>query len=105
MGSLPSAGRGRLPAMAITTRLARGSLAPRIRPPTVCFRSPPPRQLVHPDGGGIAFTNPTAIVINDNAAATSYPSKIVVAGIPGAVTKVTVELDSITHTKPSDIDT
>ena len=113
MGSLTSAGRGRLTALALPQRLARGGLAPRIRPPTVCFRSPPPRKLVrrrrrrrrHPDGGGIAFTNPTAIAIFDNAAASPYPSNIVVAGIPGAVTQVTVKLNSITHTKPTDIDT
>ena len=113
MGSLMSEGRGRLPAMALTQRLARGRLPPRIRPPTVCFRSPPPPQLVrprgrrrrHPDGGGITFTNPTAITILDNGAATPYPSKIVFAGIPGAVTKVTVKLNSITHTNPTDIDT
>ncbi len=55
-------------------------------------------------GAGITFTNPTAIVINDNAAATPYPSNIVVAGMPGAVTKVTVKLNSITHTNPTDID-
>ena len=46
--------------MALPQRLARGRLAPRIRPPTVCFRSPPPRQLLRssrrrrPDGGGAA---------------------------------------------------
>ena len=98
--------------MALTQRLARGRLPPRIRPPTVCFRSPPPRQLVrrrrrrrlHPDGGGITFTNPTAIAISDNASATPYPSNIVVAGMPGAVTKVTVKLNDITHSNPTDMD-
>ena len=110
MGSLASAGRGRLPALALPQRLARGSLAPRIRPPTVCFRSPPPRQLVrrcrrrHPDGGGIAFTNPMAIAIFDNAAASPYPWNIVVAGIPGAVTKVTVKLNNLYHNYAPDMD-
>src|SRR5215470_14501431 len=83
MGSFSSRARGRLPAMALTQRLARGSLAPRIHPPTVCFRSPAPPQLLrsrlrrrHPDGGGIAFTNPTAVAINDNGRATVYPSNM-----------------------------
>ena len=31
--------------MALTTRLARGSFPPRIRQPTVCFRSPPPQLI------------------------------------------------------------
>jgi len=52
---------------------------------------------------GSNFTNPVPIVISDRsvggtpAPAAPYPSSIVVAGIQGAVTKVTVKLNNITH--------
>ena len=59
---------------------------------------------------GLNFTNPVPIVISDRsvggtpAPAAPYPSSIVVAGMQGAVTKVTVKLNNITHGFPSDLD-
>ena len=52
----------------------------------------------------MTFTNPTAIATKDNSAAAPYPSKIVVAGMPGAVSKVTVNLNDLTHGNPTNID-
>ena len=43
-------------------------------------------------------------MINDNGPAAPYPSNIMVSGMPGAVTKVTVKLNSITHGNPADIE-
>ena len=59
---------------------------------------------------GINFTNPVPIVIPDRsvggtpAPAALYPSSIVVAGMQGSVTKVTVKLNNITHGNPADLD-
>ncbi|HXI88430.1 MAG TPA: C25 family cysteine peptidase [Blastocatellia bacterium] len=50
------------------------------------------------------FSNPAAITINDNAAATPYPSTITVAGLSGVINKVTVTLTNLNHTFPDDID-
>ena len=51
------------------------------------------------------FTNMDGITINDNAAATPYPSEITIPDntIPGNVTDVTVTLYHLTHTNPDDI--
>ncbi|MBP7686751.1 MAG: DUF11 domain-containing protein [Thermoflexales bacterium] len=49
------------------------------------------------------LTNATAFTITDNAAASLYPSPIVVAG-GGMIQKVTARLLGITHTYPSDVD-
>jgi hypothetical protein len=58
--------------------------------------------------GGITFTNPTSVTINDSGThpvpASPYPSNIVVAGMPGSISKVTVKLNNITHARPGDID-
>jgi subtilisin-like proprotein convertase family protein len=54
-----------------------------------------------------SFSNPAPITIpvsGDNGPAAPYPSSIVVAGVSGAVTKVTVSLNSINHTCPPDLD-
>lgn len=52
-----------------------------------------------------SFSNAGAITINDNAAATPYPSNIAVALDPAAiVTNATVTLTGINHTFPDDID-
>src|SRR5882724_6644087 len=50
------------------------------------------------------FSNPAPITIDDNAAATPYPSTITVAGLSGVINKVTVTLTNINHTFPDDID-
>ena len=75
---------------------------------------PMPEQTVraqshHPDeslGPGIinTFTNPTLITIPSSGAGTPYPSTIEVSNIPIQVAKVTVRLNSLAHTFPSDID-
>lgn len=51
-----------------------------------------------------SFTNPALITINDNAAASPYPSVINVSGVGGTVVKTRVSLRALTHTSPSDID-
>src|ERR1019366_320120 len=50
------------------------------------------------------FANTNAIIINDNAAASPYPSFISVSGLGSTLVKATVTLTNLTHTKPSDID-
>ncbi|MBK8522074.1 MAG: hypothetical protein IPL54_14805 [Chitinophagaceae bacterium] len=65
-------------------------------------------------GGGpavpVTFSNTTPILIpagqpgTDSGPSTPYPSNIVVSGITGAVTNVTVKLNNINHTFPRDID-
>ena len=49
------------------------------------------------------FSNTAAIVINDNAAASPYPSVINVSGVGGALIKATVTLKQLTHSNPHDI--
>jgi Ca2+-binding RTX toxin-like protein len=54
------------------------------------------------------FANTSAITINDApgdgaAAATPYPSQIVVSGLSGVVTDVNVTINGLTHTFPEDI--
>lgn len=62
--------------------------------------SPP---VATPPPGGSAFTG-SAITLGDNQAGAPYPSTIAVAGLTGSIAKVTVRLDSLTHTYPDDID-
>ena len=50
------------------------------------------------------LANTTGITINDDLAATPYPSSILVSGVNGTVTKVAVRLNNMTHTYPDDID-
>jgi len=50
------------------------------------------------------YANTSGITINDNAAATPYPSTITVANSSGTVTKVTVTLANINHAYPDDVD-
>lgn len=53
--------------------------------------------------GAATFSNSAPIVINDRAAATPYPSQIVVSGL-GTITDVNVTLTGFTHGWPDDID-
>jgi len=54
---------------------------------------------------GTTFCNDqSGITINDNAAATPYPSRIFVSGLSGTITSITVDLKGLTHPFPSDID-
>ena len=50
------------------------------------------------------FSNANALLINDGAAATPYPSNIVVSDVTGVVTHVTVRLIGVTHALPEDVD-
>jgi hypothetical protein len=50
------------------------------------------------------FTNSAAILINDDAIATPYPSSISVSNLIGSVLKTTLTLTNMQHTSPHDID-
>ena len=51
-----------------------------------------------------AFSNTAPITINDNAAATPYPSTINVSGVSGTVVNTAVTWTNVSHTSPADID-
>jgi subtilisin-like proprotein convertase family protein len=50
------------------------------------------------------MTNSTSITINDNAAASPYPSAIVVSPTDGTITKVTAAIHGLTHARQNDLD-
>jgi pectate lyase/subtilisin-like proprotein convertase family protein len=50
------------------------------------------------------FTNSNAITINDNTAATPYPVNIVVSGMSGSISHITLNISGFTHTLPRDVD-
>ncbi len=55
----------------------------------------------------LAYTNASGISIGDGSPPTPaapYPSTLGVAGVPGTILKVTVQLTGLTHTFPGDID-
>src|SRR5438552_3346165 len=55
--------------------------------------------------GQISVVNPGGpITINDNSAATPYPSTNLVTGAAGLIEKVTVTLAGVSHGYPDDID-
>ncbi|MEN9573244.1 MAG: hypothetical protein RL514_1099 [Verrucomicrobiota bacterium] len=54
------------------------------------------------DPGSVFNLQPIAIA--DAAPAVTYPSTITVTNVPGTVTQVTVTLDGLNHTFPSDLD-
>src|SRR5436190_878812 len=60
--------------------------------------TPPPTPC-----GTTTFSNTAGISIPDSGAAAPYPSNIAVA-LGGTITKVTVRLNNLSHTFPSDID-
>jgi hypothetical protein len=51
-----------------------------------------------------SYTNGSAIVINDNSAASPYPSVINVTNALGSILKATITLTNISHGSPGDID-
>jgi len=51
-----------------------------------------------------AFSNATSISIPALGSATPYPSNILVSGLTGTITKVTVTLSGFSHTAPDDVD-
>lgn len=60
--------------------------------------------VVPPVGTNWLFTNTANIAIPGIGSGTPYPSTINVAGVTGTVKKVKVELNSLNHTYPADID-
>jgi len=50
------------------------------------------------------YRNPALITINDLAAASPYPSAIVVPAMAGTITKVTVTIYGLTHARQNDLD-
>jgi subtilisin-like proprotein convertase family protein len=50
------------------------------------------------------FTNAAAITINDNGAASPYPSNITASGLTGNSNKITATITNLTHTFVADID-
>ena len=52
----------------------------------------------------VALSNTTSIAIPSSGSASPYPSNIVVSGAGGTVTKVTVTLNTFSHTFPDDVD-
>jgi uncharacterized delta-60 repeat protein len=52
----------------------------------------------------VTYSNTVAIIINDNAAATPYPSVINVSGLSGTVVKTAITWSNVSHTSPADID-
>ncbi|MEY2489062.1 MAG: hypothetical protein QOC70_1004, partial [Verrucomicrobiota bacterium] len=72
--------------------------------------TPTPTPTVTPGGtpsptpcGTTTFSNPASISIPDSGPGAPYPSNISVA-LGGAITKVTVRLNNLSHTFPADID-
>ena len=72
----------------------------------------PHRAPAQPFGGPQSFTNATAITITDcpnpcpasGQAASLYPSPIVVAGVTGAIERVSVTINGFSHAFPADTD-
>jgi hypothetical protein len=52
----------------------------------------------------VSYTNSAAIIINDHAAASPYPSVINVSNMLGSVSKVTITVSNLAHASPGDID-
>jgi len=50
------------------------------------------------------FCNTSAITIPTSGTATPYPSDIAVSGLTGTITKVTVDINQISHSFPNDVD-
>ncbi len=50
------------------------------------------------------FTGTTPITINDSGPATPYPTSLNVTGLASGNTRITLELNELTHTYPGDVD-
>lgn len=68
------------------------------------FAAAPATITVEPVPVFIGGANISAITINDNAAATPYPSTITLNGAGGIIDRVIVTLNGFSHTYPSDVD-
>ena len=80
------------------------SPTPGITPTVTPTPTPSPSATPSPlPCGTFAFSNTTTINIPDSGAASPYPSNIFVAST-GIITKVTVKLNNLSHSFPSDID-
>jgi Subtilase family len=53
--------------------------------------------------GPTTFSNSTSMTIPTSGAATPYPSNIVVSGLSGSISNVTVTLKNLSHTFPEDV--
>ncbi len=49
------------------------------------------------------FSNPSPITINDNSAASPYPSPITVSNLTGVVSHVSIQVNNLSHTLPSQV--
>lgn len=65
--------------------------------------TPTPDPTPAPCGSPTTYTNAASIDITDNSASSTYPSTINVTGLAGNVSKVTVGLNGLSHSFPSDI--
>jgi subtilisin-like proprotein convertase family protein len=83
--------------------------------PLVATLTPAIYRVTATNTGGSTFTdvsiqiddansNSAPIVINDNLAASPYPSTITVPTTAGTITKVTVQLKGLNHTQQNDLD-
>jgi len=66
--------------------------------------TPPPSPPSPPDPGKTQAFVGVGVTIGDYQAATPYPSTTNVVGMDGAIMKVTVQLNGLTHTYPDDLD-
>src|SRR5260221_355311 len=60
--------------------------------------------LTAPGQAQTSFGNTGAIMVNDAAPATPYPSIVSVSGISGLIGKLTVVLSDVTHANPEDLE-
>lgn len=66
--------------------------------------SPTPTPSPAPCGSATNYPNLAGIQTGDNSPGSPYPSQINVSGLSGTVTKLTVNLNGVTHAFPDDID-
>jgi len=54
--------------------------------------------------GSTTYTSRGSIAVNDVVPATPYPSTLVLSGLHGSLRRLKVQLNSVTHTSPADLD-